>query len=49
MSKNTKDKISMANLTKGYESFIKKNKAKSNGKKMFEKTMKKAIKQRGSK
>jgi hypothetical protein len=39
----------MEKLTSGYEEFIKGKETKKNGKKIFEKTLKKATKQRGSK
>lgn len=48
MSKKKKIK-SMAELTAGYDDFIKGKELKSNGKKLFEKTLKKAAKPRGSK
>lgn len=39
----------MDEVTAGYEDFIKRNKVKKSGKKLFEKTLKKAIKPRDSK
>jgi len=44
-----KKNITMSELTAGYEEFIKGNNIKKTGKKLFEKTLKKAIKPRGSK
>ncbi|MBS1917463.1 MAG: hypothetical protein JST87_14385 [Bacteroidetes bacterium] len=50
MKKKIKDiKTPMEELTAGYEEFIKGKKAKSATKKIFEKTLEKAAKRRGSK
>jgi hypothetical protein len=48
MVKN-KEKTAMEKITSGYEEFIKGKKTNKNGKKLFEKTLKKATKPRGSK
>lgn len=48
MKKRDKE-IPIEQLTAGYETFIKDKKVNSNGKSLFIKTLKKAIKQRGSK
>ena len=45
----TKAKISMEKLTEGYEAFIKEKKINAKGKKLFNNTLKKAVKPRGSK
>ena len=42
-------KTAMENLTKGYEKFIKGKEVKKDGKKSFERTLKKATKPRNSK
>ncbi len=44
-----KKKTPMEELTKGYEKFIKGKAVKKTGKKSFDKTLKTATKQRGSK
>lgn len=44
-----KKEKSMAELTKGYEKFIQGKELNPNGKKDFDKILKKAVKQRGSK
>lgn len=44
-----KDKTPMEKLTEGYEKFIKGKKTKKEGKQAFEKALKEAIKQYGSK
>ena len=49
MATRKKKEISMLELTAGYEDFIKSKKTNKKGKKLFAKTLKKAIKQRGSK
>ena len=44
-----KNKKSMIEITKGYEAFIKGKKVNANGKELFDKTLKKFVKQRDSK
>ena len=48
MTKKKKD-MTMEEVTAGYDKFIKGKKLNPNGKKVFESTLKKAVKQRGSK
>lgn len=48
MAKKKKE-ITMAELTKNYETFIKGKGVNKNGKELFDKTLKKAVKQRSSK
>jgi hypothetical protein len=45
---NKKETTPMEKLTQGYEKFIKRKETNENGKKLFDKTLKKATKQRGS-
>jgi hypothetical protein len=47
--KNKKKEKTMAELTAGYSSFIKGKKTNPNGKDLFDKVLKKAVKQRSSK
>ena len=47
--KTKKKDMTMEQVTAGYADFIKGKKLKSNGKQIFDKTLKKAVKQRDSK
>lgn len=49
MKSTKKKQTPMEKLTQGYEKFIKGKEVNKNGKKLFNKTLKKATKQRGSK
>lgn len=49
MKGKKKEKTEMEKITAGYEQFIKGKETVSDGKKLFEKTIKKATKPRGSK
>lgn len=49
MVKSKKKELTMEQVTANYETFIKDKKQNPKGKELFEKALKKAVKQRGSK
>ena len=49
MKTNKKEKTPMEKLTQNHEKFMKDKEVNPNGKELFDKTLKKATKQRGSK
>ena len=49
MKQKKNKKLTMERLTNGYEQFMRGKNVNNNGKKIFEKTIKRAIKPRGSK